>query len=466
MFRHMVKNFAATAALMLAAAAGPWGAAQAQAPKSAPAAQKNYKPGEYEMYTACLKDAGAQKWAQALTDLDAWKGKVPASDFANERSVLYIQTYNGLKQFDKVLAEATPMLAKDLDAVFPDPKGGPGQVLAVLMTSAVAIQGLPNPSDEQTATAQKAAQMLNDYNRKPAGLDQAAWDGARKQLQAAAKGALMIIAVRPGTAALAKNPPDCDTAASALAKALGDYPDNAFIAYNLGQAYRCQARKDTTKLDVIYPKAVYEFIRAMVIDPTLGGTQDGPKMTGVLTNLYVNYHGATDGLDELKQQAKASPLPPDNFMIESSAAVALRKQKEFQEKYPQLALWMGIKSSLAGTGGPQYFEEQLKNSQVPKLKGMLVEGKPACRSKELLVSVPEPNQQGTAQTVITLKLDEAMTGKPEAGEIEWEGVPSAFTPDPFMLTMDTEKAKVEGVKTTPCAAPAHKAPAKKAAKKG
>ena len=76
---------------------------------------------------------------------------------------------------------------------------------------------------------------------------------------------------------------------------------------------------------------------------------------------------------------------------------------------------------------------------------MLVEGKPACRPKELLVSVPEPNQQD-APTVITLKLDEPLTGKPEPGEIHWVGVPSAFTPDPFMLTMDTEKASLKSVR--------------------
>lgn len=464
MFRYIVKNFAATAALILAAAAGPWGAAQAQAPKSAPAAQKTYKPGEYELYNACLKDIGAKNFRQAVTDLDAWKQKVPTSDYANERSVLYIQAYAGAQQFDKLLAEAGQMIEKDPDATFTDPKTGPGQVLTILTSVVMSSQGVPAPTDEQTATIKKAAQMLSDYNRKPEGVDQAAWDNARKQLQGMAKGALLTLAIRPGTTALSKNPPDCDTAATALAKALADYPDNAFIAYNLGQAYRCQAKKDDSKADVIYPRAVYEFIRAMVIDPTLGGQQDGAKMTTMLTKLYVDYHGGSDGLDQLKQQAKANALPPDNFTIESSAAVANRKQKEFQDKYPQLALWLNIKSQLAGPGGQAYFDSQLKDAAVPKLKGMLVEGKPACRSKELFISVPEPDQQGTAQTVITLKLDEAMSGKPEAGEIEWEGVPSAFTPDPFMLTMDTEKAKVEGVKTTPCGParpPARKAPAKK-----
>ena len=318
MFSHMVRSIAATAALLIAVAAGPWGAALAQAPAGAPAAKKSYKPGEYELYTACLKDVGSQpaNFTQALTDLNAWKAKVPASDYADERDVLYIQTYSGLKQFDKVLAEAGAMMAKDLDATFPDPKSGPGQVLAVLTSSAVAIQSLPNPTDEQTATGKKAAEMLKGYNRMPEGLPQAQWDAARKQLQAMANGALMLITVRPGMTALAKNPQDCDAAVTGLSKALGEYPDNAYIAYNLGQAYRCQAKKDPTKADVVYPKAVYEFIRAMVIDPTLGGTQDGKKMTEVLTNLYVNFHGGNDGLDDLKTQAKASPLPPDNFTIE------------------------------------------------------------------------------------------------------------------------------------------------------
>jgi len=90
----------------------------------------------------------------------------------------------------------------------------------------------------------------------------------------------------------------------------------------------------------------------------------------------------------------------------------------------------------------------------------VIEGKPACRSKELLVAVPVPGQTGAPTAEITLKLDAALTGKPEAGEIQWEGVPSAFTQTPFMLTMDTEKAKIEGLKTSPCAGPA---PARKGA---
>jgi len=455
-FYTVMKRIAATAALgaLVVAATIQPAHSQAAAPK------KEYKQGEFELYDAAAKAVDGQNFAKAITDIDAWKQKIPASDYADERAVLAVRAYGGAKQFDKVLSEAEPLLAKDLDAAFPDPKGGPGQVLAVLLTTSVAIQNVPQPTPQQLATASKAAHMLQNYNRKPEGLDDAQWNTAKGQLQNAAKAALLYVAVVPGSNALAKN--DCDTAQSVYSKALSDYPDNAFIAYQLGQAYRCTVKANPGKMEEYQPKAIYEFVRALVTDPSLGGTQDAKKMGDMLTNTYVNYHGGAEGLDQLKQQAKATPLPPANFTIESATKAAERKQKEFETKYPQLAMWLGIKGQLAGAGGPQYFESSLKNAAVPKLKGTVVDGKPACRSKELLVSVPEPDQQN-AQAVITLKLDAPLTGKPEAGEIQWEGVPSAFNPDPFMLTMDTEKAKIENLKTTPCAGAA---PARPAVRKG
>jgi hypothetical protein len=182
--------------------------------------------------------------------------------------------------------------------------------------------------------------------------------------------------------------------------------------------------------------------------------------------MYVNYHGGSDGLDELKAQAKANPLPPADFKIENATAVSARKQAQFEKEYPELAMWMKIKGALAAPDGASYFENGMKNTAAPKLKGRIIDGKPACRSKELIVAVPEPGQQ-TAQPVITLRLDSALAGKPEASDITWEGaVPTTFTPDPFMLTMDIEKAKIEGLKTTPCAgAPARPGVKKSAPKK-
>src|SRR3954453_20757280 len=157
-FYTVMKRIAATAAVGALVVAATLQPAHGQGAAAAP--KKEYKPGEFELYDAAAKSVAAQNFAKAITDLETWKQKVPASDYADERSVLLIQSYGGAKQFDKVLAEAEPMLAKDLDKVFPDPKGGPGQVLAVLLTSSVAIQNIPQPSAQQLATADKAARML------------------------------------------------------------------------------------------------------------------------------------------------------------------------------------------------------------------------------------------------------------------------------------------------------------------
>ena len=429
--------------------------AQAAAQPAAKGATKNYKDqGEYDIYNEVTKDVVANNFPKAITDLDTWKTKYPTSDYKDARAVLYVQAYNGAKQFGKAVDAAGELMSKDLDATFNDPKSGPQDVMKVLFTACTAIVNVQNATPDQLATGQKAARMLLEYNRKPDGVADAQWTDVRKQLQTVAKGTLMTLAVTPGMQAMAKTPPDCPTAETVYSKALADYPDNSFISYNLGRALNCIARSAPDKAAEIGPKAIYEFIRAAQIDPTLGGSADGKKISDYADSVYTTFHGSNDGLDAVKAQAKTSPLPPAGFTIETATAVSVRKQNEFKEKYPQLALWLGIKGQLADpAAGKQYFDSQLKDSAVPKLKGVLLEGKPACRSKELLVAVPLPDATGTPTAEISLKLDAALTGKPDPGEIQWEGVPSAFSQDPFMLTMDTEKAKVEGLKSTPCAPP-------------
>jgi len=458
-FYRSWRPFAAVAALAGMVFAGAVQIAHAQT-----ASAKNWKDrAEYDMYVEVGKDIGANNFTKALTDLDAWKSKYPQTDYANQRTVLYAQAYNGAKQPAKALETASELLDKDLNAAFPTPAEA-RDALTLLFTTTVAIQQIPDPTPAQIAIGEKAARALLAFDRKPEGTDDAAWNSAKPQLQNAAKQGILFTSVVPGNQALAKK--DCDTAISVYSKALTDNPNNAFVAYSLGQAYNCARQKDPSKTEEIYPKAIYEFVRAMVIDPSLGGTQDGKKITDSITKIYINYHGSEEGLDQLKEQAKAAPLPPAGFAIESATAAANRKQKEFESKYPQLAMWLGIKSQLASPQGEQYFASTMKDAAVPKLKGMVVEGKPACRSKEILVSVPEPEEKGTPQAVISLKLDAALTGKPEPGEIQFEGVPTAFKPDPFLLTMDTEKAKIEGLKVSPCAAaPAGRGGVKKAAPK-
>ena len=476
---HRVAAIAITGAVILT---GTVQLAQAQA-TAAPAAQTAPAPGaphekkvkdqgEYDIYNQTIKDQANP--AALLKDLDTWSQKYPETDYKDDRLYYYIAAYNGTNQPAKVLDVGSSLMARDLKNVYSDPKAGPQQVLTVLYMMSVNVLKLPTPSPDQLAAGEKAARALQEFvpnfftaANKPAGATDAAWNEGRTTMEKVAKDTLMYIATKPGADAMnrytankdpKKDSSECVTAENSYKKALEQFPDSAFIAYQLGRALRCQQTTGPEKV----PQALYEFARAAALDPTLAGTMDAKALNSYLESAYNTFHGSLEGLDQLKTLAKASPLPPADLKIETATAIAARKQAEFEQTNPQLALWMKIKGALADPNNPNYFDTELKDSAVPPLKGTLLEGKPACKSKELLVAIPLPDQQGSPVAEITLKLDAPLTGKPETGgTIQWTGVPKAFTKDPFMLTMETEKAKVENLKTTPCGAPVHRPASKK-----
>jgi hypothetical protein len=437
----------------------------------APAAKKPKDTAEYNLFNDVIKDIQANNSAKAVTDLDSWTQKYPDSDYKDDRLYYYMQAYSKANpaQPAKVVDYGSQLVAKGLKTTFSDPQQGPTVVLNVLYLLTATVPALPNPTPDQMALGEKAAKDLLDYlptffaaDKKPANTPEQAWTQARTQLETQAKKSLIALSLIPGNQAMDKKPPDCVAAEDAYKKGLLVYPDSSMHAYKLALALRCQQKESPDKI----PLAVYEFERAAVIDPTLGGGADPKQIQTFADNAYATVHGATDGLDQLKQQVKNSPLPPTGFTIKTATQIAQEKEQQFEQSNPQLALWMKIKGQLADTNGDQYFTDQLKNSAVPQLRGTLVDAKPECRPKELLVAVPLPDAPQPLRAEITLKLDTALTGKPDLNkEFHWEGVPSAFSKDPFMLTMDTEKAKIEGITTTPCAAPARRGGARRSAKK-
>lgn len=429
--------------------------------------KREYKDNaEYDVYNEVIKDLNSKNWAKMVTDIDTWKTKYPASDYSDTRDVYYVQANAGAGKCSKAISLVGEMMAKDLDKLYPDP-AGPKDVITVLYTALGCQAQAQTP--QELDTVRKAAEMLQGYQRRPEGITDQAWNDLKNQLKPAIDATLINIALMPGNKAMAAQPPDCAAAETAYTAALQKFPNNTLASYGLGRAWLCLGRANNQeKMKDYGPKAIYAFTRSMVIDPTLMKTADPAAVTTNATNMYKSYHGSPEGFEELKNTVKSAALPPEGFKIMTAYEVEDAKQKEFEGKYPELALWLKIKAPLSDTTGEQYFASTLKDADLPKLKGTLVEGVPACRSKSLLVSFPEPNQQGTAPTVVTLKLDAALTGKPDANqEIEFKGVPTAFTQQPFMLTLETEKANITAagggaVKTTPCTA----APPRAAPKKG
>ena len=432
-----------------------WG--QDAAAPAATATEKKVKDiAEYDIFNNVLKDQNSNNPQKALQDLDTWTQKYPDSDWKDQRLYMYMQEYAKLTPPNaaKVMDYGAQVMSKGLKNVFDDPKESPRQILNCLFLITVNVAAMTDPTPEQIDLGKKAAQQLKDEAKayfvaenKPATTADAAWQQARSQLDSAADHTMLYLDVLPANQAKAKG--DCAAAEPMYVKALQDRPESAYIAYQLANNMICLQK---TQPEMASP-AIYEFERAAMIDPTLGDSKVDPKQLQTYADgLYTRVHGSDEGLADLKQMAKSTPLPPADFKIKTKEELQAAKDADFAKSNPKIALWMQVKGALTAADGEQYFANNLKDSAVPPLAGVVVEGKPECRSKELLVAIPMPGAQGPPTAEISIKLDAPLAGKPEAGaEVQFEGVPTAFTKAPFLLTMEAEKAKVE-VKTTPCTA--------------
>jgi hypothetical protein len=468
-----LRTTATCAVLGAAVLAGSAPYCLAQGTGSQPVVQssKKYKEGEYEIVRQAYNDVSDA--SKEIPDLDTWAQKFPDSDYKDDRAYLYVQACLKLNQPAKVLEYGSQLMSRDLNAIF----NGSGTeqlaglpikltMLNVLYSVALNAATVPGAAPDQLALGEKAARALVEFapkyftpENKPAAQTEAAWSTARTDVMGKARTAMVAIALKPGQEAQQKK--DCPGQETAFSKALADYPESGAAAYQLGVALlTCEAGSPDT-----VAQALWEIARACSLDPAKSGLEakDLPGIESYLKKVYIRIHGSEEGLDQLKQHAVASPAPPAGFKIKSATDIAQEKQAEFEAGHPQLALWMKIKGQLADSNGDQYFQGQLKDAAVPELRGTLVEARPACHPKEILVAVPLPDAPKPLKAEISLKLDKPLGGKPEADtEFRWEGVPTAFTKDPFLLTMETESAKIEGLKTEPCTT----APARPGAKKG
>jgi tetratricopeptide (TPR) repeat protein len=445
----------ASAAILTAATAGlpVLALAQEAAKPAAPAAkpavpEKKITQAEYDAYNAAAVDLGKGDFAKALADLDAWKQKFPNSDYVNDGKASYVQAYAGSKQYARAIDTAGELLSGDIDSLFPDPEGGPLVVLKVLLAVCQTAMQVPLPTEPQAATIRKAAGLLQNYTRKAEGYTDDQWKQLHGQVDPIAKQAVYFITVSPAIDALTKK--DYDNAEAAFRKALQAYPDNVVVAYNLARTLMGEyfAKTHLEK----FPEALYLYARAASLDPTASGvtkawqTTETGNPTKALTSYYTQYHGSDEGLAALKDLAVKSPTPPEGFTVKSVAEVKKDKDDAFAAAHPELARWLATKTALT-EGGDAYFKESLLDAQMPKLTGKVLDGKPACNSKSLIVALSD---EKTPE--VTLVLDTPIKGKPTAGvDITWEGaVAKAFTATPFNLTMEMEQAKVEGIEKGAC----------------
>jgi Outer membrane lipoprotein len=423
----------ATAAAIILTVVAPFAGAQ----------EKKLKDGERELYEPATQAVGAQNWAKAVPALEAWKQKFPDSEFKDDRDFYILQGYLVTQQFPKAITFGNDFMDNNVPGLS---KSNPGYVIAAYFVVTTAASQLiqKDATDEQIRIGDKAAHKLLEFSptyfvaaNQPAGETPQSFANRRTQMEATANGYLLTEAVAPGTKAEAKK--DCPAAEAAFSKALMTYPDNSWISRHLASAYNCEQKPFM---------AMYEFARTAAVDPTQGKTTDGPKFVASVKKMYVTLHGGEDGLDQLMQQAKATPIPPADFKIETDDERKIKQGEEFAKANPEIAAWTNIKTNLTTQGAP--FFESMKGAELPQLLGTIADAKPACNPKELVLYVPAP-ENSAKTTEIAVKFETPLKGKPEIGSnIKFVAVADAFAPAPFLLTMTAEKEKVQDLKLSPC----------------
>lgn len=386
--------------------------------------------GEQELYNRAIH---AEDPIGQLQALEAWAAQYPESEFKDDRLYFCMQAYSKANppQPAKVVEYGGLLMSRGLGAVFTGPEGG-FVILNVLFLVARNAAAMTEASPQQVALGQKAAhdllQFLTAY--KPPNTSETEWATARADIEQRTRETMIALALSPGNQAMAKTPPDCAVAAALYTDAVRAFPESAPVSYWLAKAQACEGRM---------PQAIYQFLRAAAQDPSIA--------PGYADSLYTAYHGGTDGLDAVRALAKTTPLAPPDFEIETAAQVAAHRQGEFELRNPHLARWNALRERLTATYGPQYFDGQVKGEPI-SLKGVVVEGRPSCRPKELLVGTGPG-----ASPEVAIRLDTPLAGAAVPGEIEFTAVPRAYSKDPFLITMDADRAKVVNLKIGPCPQP-------------
>jgi tetratricopeptide (TPR) repeat protein len=390
-------------------------------------AQEKKKPdwkdsAEYDLYKPISQSQDPKVW---LDSLDKWTKQYPQSELAEIRRQLYLEAYRQLGQTREAFHAAVEVLRDNPNNLF------------ALSTMVGSIYQLGSPTAAELDQAERAtttilANLDGIYakeNRPPEMSDADAAKAKPEMRVFAQKTAGWIDWTRK----------DFARAEVELAKAIELDPKQAQVSYWLADAMLKQNRTNPEKQSA----ALYYFARAASYDGS-GSLPAGDRknLTAYLNAAYTKYHGSDEGLGQILANAKSNAAPPAGFRIKSATEIEkehIEAEQMFDKTHPERALWKDLKAALTAPTGDTYFETNMKDALVPRLKGKLVAMSPASKPKELVLAIE--NSAGD----VTLKLDGALPGKMEpGGEIEFEGIAKSFTKDPFMVTFDAEKAKLNG----------------------
>jgi len=381
---------------------------------------------EFDLASAVDKATDAKG---RLAALDKWKQAFPKTDFEDLRDEAYLGAYQqaGMNRqaFDKALEilKTNPNDFYSLQAIVALTQGlMPVQTADLDNASRITMYIIDNAD-----TAFAAA-------NKPTTITDAQWPGIKPAMKAAAHTVYLY------TITARKDPPREEADLTAYLK---KDPTQATTSYNLAGAILAQNKTQPQK----QPLALYHFARAAAYTgPNALPAAAQRQALDYITKTYTAYHGSSQGLQELLAMAKTNPFPPDGFTIASTSDIALKKaqdQAAADAANPMFAYWRDAVKEPLIMMGDSYFEN-MKGATLPgeggkakgfdKFKAKLISMDPANKPKTLVLALEKPDMAD-----VTLTFDPPLPGNMEPGAIlEFEGQPSSFRKDPFMITFEVD----------------------------
>jgi hypothetical protein len=374
--------------------------------------------GEYDLVMSIRSEASVQKRIELL---DRWQAKYPQSESRQVRRELYLAAFASMGDGARMLKIAREMLAEQ----------GSNPVGVYWCT--LLVPEVRDPSADVLDAGEKAARQLlwglDNYfgaAAKPAGISEADWKKRANSTALLAHRTLGWISWQRG---------DLAGAVKEFRSYLDQNPASAEVTEWMGLVSGLQKEPDNQVAALWYLERAAE-LRGEGALPN-----DQRRVASRLADdVYSAYHGASDGLENLKTAAAAAAIPPQDFHIETAAAVAARKaDEELTRTNPQLAAWVHIRRGLESPDGEKYLTD-LRAAPLPKLKGTVIRMQPEDKPFEIVLGMSQPLTEEIVLRVNTSFPNAA----PPGTELEFEGSVEAFAKTPFTLTITAEHEKITG----------------------
>jgi tetratricopeptide (TPR) repeat protein len=403
----------------------PQGAGQ-PAQQGAPAQKKEIKdPAEYNAYMGAIQ---SQDPNQKVSGLEGFLAQYPNSVMKEDALELLMRTYQQLGNVPKTMETANRVL-----------QANPNNVTSLALLSylyRIKAQGEQDPAATQDLTqagqfGEKGLAALPNY-QKPENMSDVDFAKLKDQLAGIFNGSV-------GLAALAaKNYP---LAAKSLQDAVNALPPNdptAFsLVYPLALAYLNNPQ--LTPQDNL--QGLWYIARATNLAPT---PQYKQQIGEFGRRKYMRYHGGDDGWQDVVTAAASAPIPPQGWTIKPAPTPAEQAANMVQAK-PVAQMSFDEIQFILSSGNQQAADTvwtAIKDKPLALGGGKVITVSPA----ELTIAESYDDINATPPKAdITLQMAGEIPAKlmPKEGQnIDFQGKPTSYTPNPFMMTM-TEGALVK-----------------------